>query len=780
MTRLKRISRLSYKTQGSVGEGERKIAMGRMRRMTRAFKIVRVVVLLALLMGTLGIGPSQALDRSLRRAVLKTVVRIYATVEDAGGDLKPLWWGSGTIVDPQGLILTNCHVAYPVAMGYPGDYEYDVLVVALTISSDEPARPTYLAEVAAYDPVLDLAIIRVTHELDGSPVDAGDLDLPYTGLGDSDMLEVGDQISILGYPGIGGETITFTSGNVSGFTRESGVQGRAWIKTDATIAGGNSGGTAVDEDGLLVGVPTQGGVTDEIVDVRPVADTNGDGVIDDRDSAVPIGGFINALRPVNLALSLIEQARSGVVVERDAPDREAYEGDATLSRLFFASEINDTGLPVDVVTSLPSASHSLYLFFDYEGMVDGVIYSMKTYIDGQYADDWGLSPTVWSGGETGMWWIGWSEADFEDADYDLEVYVEEKKLGEASIRIGGRASSDPALRNIVFSDGITTKDEPTNPGYLLPAGATEVYAFFDYENMDKRDEWTQIWYMDGEEVFSESDRWSEAGEGRFWISIINKSGVEPGRYRLELYIEDEPTATSDFWVVGETGGKTDGASFDQIVFAEGVTRRGDPVDETDEFPSGAEEVHIFSDYEGMQDGLDFNEVWYIDDVKVLEMPYEWEWGDEGTFYDFIYSSAGALPDGVYKVELTVEGQVLRSGEMTMGEGRQTKPPKKDEPEGIILEGYVKDASTKRGILGALFIVLKPDVLLRDFDWDESQVLTLAETDRSGYFELEDPLDPEGEFSILVAAKGYESIGGDGILIEELAEELPMEIFLESQ
>ncbi|UCC62107.1 MAG: trypsin-like peptidase domain-containing protein [Anaerolineae bacterium] len=747
--------------------------------MTRIFRILSVVAALALLMGGLSIVPSQALDRDVRRQVLKTVVRIYATVEDARGGLEPLWWGSGTVVDSQGLILTNCHVAYPVAMGYPGDYEYDVLVIALTISSDEPARPTYLAEVAAYDPALDLAVIRVTHDLDGSPVDPENLDLPFTDLGDSDTLEVGDKINIFGYPGIGGETITFTSGNVSGFTRESGVQGRAWIKTDATIAGGNSGGTAVDEDGLLVGVPTQGGVAEEIVDARPVADTNGDGVIDGQDSAVPIGGFINALRPVKLALPLIEQARSGVTVERDKMERKNYTGGARLSRLFFASDINDFNLPVDVVTYLPSDSSSLYFFFDYEGMVDGVVYAMKTYINGQEREDWGLSPTVWSGGESGMWWIGWSDADFADAAYDLEVYVEDEKLAEASIEVGGRPSPDAAFRNVIFSEDVTKQDEPTKPGYLLPAGATEVYAFFDYENMRQGDAWTQVWYMDGEEAYTESDRWSEPGDGSFWISVSSRSGLAPGRYRLELYIEDELEATSDFWVVGDSDGEVGTASFDEVVFAEGVTRRGDPEDETDAFPSGTEEIHIFSDYDGMQDGLDFTEVWYIDDVMVLELPYEWEWGNNGTFYDYIYARSGARSDGVYRVDLVVEGQVLQSGEVTVGQGRQSRPPKDDEPQGVVLEGTIKDASTKRGIAGALFIVLLPDVSLRDFEWDESQVLAMAEADRQGYFELADPLDPEGEFSIVVAAKGYETIGGDGILIGDLAEELPLEIFLES-
>jgi S1-C subfamily serine protease len=768
---------------GSRGEREREVAMKRTTRVTQVFKILSIVMVLALLMGTLGTVPSQALDRETRRQVLKSVVRLYATVEDASGDLTPLWWGSGTIIDPQGLILTNCHVALPAAMGYPPDYEYDVLVVALTISSDEPARPTYLAEVAAYDPFLDLAVVRVTHDLDGSPVDSEALDLPHTNLGDSSTLVVGDKLNIFGYPGIGGETITFTSGNVSGFNREAGVDGRAWIKTDATIAGGNSGGTAVDEEGLLVGVPTQGGVTDEIVDARPVADTNGDGVIDNQDSAVPIGGFINGLRPINLALPLIEQARSGVTVQRDAPDRKDYEGDATFSRPFFSSEINDFNLPVDVITYLPSDASSLYLFFDYEGMTDGVTYAMKTYIDGREGEDWGLPPTVWNGGESGMWWIGWSDADFEDAQYDLEIYVEDETLLEASIEIGGQPSRDPAFRNLVFSDGVTQKDEPTNPGYLLPVGVTEIYAFFDYENMTERDEWTQIWYMDGQQVFSESDRWPEAGDGYFWTSVTNKSGLEAGRYRMELYIEDELKTTSDFWVVGDSSGKSGGAFFDEIIFAQDISRRGEPVGETDEFSSGTERVYIFADYEGMQDGLDFAEVWYIDDVQVLELPYEWEWGDKGTFDDYIYSSSGDLPDGAYRVELLVEGQVLQSGETTIGEGRQTRPPQdkdKDESEGVILEGYIKDANTGKGIRGALFIVLLPDVLLQDFEWDESQVLTLAESDRNGYFELEDPLDLDGEYSLVVAAEGYEMIGGDGILIEELAEELPLEILLESE
>ena len=91
---------------------------------------------------------------------------------------------------------------------------------------------------------------------------------------------------------------------MSGFSSAQGVKGRAWIKTDATVAGGNSGGTAVDEQGFLVGVPTKFGAGDDQdpVGCRQYADTNNDGRIDRNDACIPMGGFINALRPVNLAL----------------------------------------------------------------------------------------------------------------------------------------------------------------------------------------------------------------------------------------------------------------------------------------------------------------------------------------------------------------------------------------------------------------------------------------------------------------------------------------------
>jgi hypothetical protein len=133
-------------------------------------------------------------------------------------------------------------------------------------------------------------------------------------LGNSDTVQLGDPLTILGYPQIGGETITLTYGEVGGFTSEKKFGDRAFIKTAANITGGTSGGLAMDHLGYMVGVPTQlgNGRAGDLLDCRVLVDTNGDGDIDERDQCVPVGGFINALRPINLALPLIEEAKSAL------------------------------------------------------------------------------------------------------------------------------------------------------------------------------------------------------------------------------------------------------------------------------------------------------------------------------------------------------------------------------------------------------------------------------------------------------------------------------------
>lgn len=238
------------------------------------------------------------------------VVQIVAMYYNEYNQLVPGWTGSGSIISPDGLILTNAHVVLSDRF-----FQVEAIGIAITDHEDQPPVLRYYADVLQYDEDLDIAVIKISTDLNGNPVDTASLNLPFIPLGNADDLSLGDSITILGYPGIGGETITLTRGEVSGFTSEPGRGNRAFIKTNATIAGGNSGGMAADSEGYLIGIPTQlgyGGDSD-FVDCRWLADTNNDGVINELDNCVPTGGFINALRPINLALPLIEAAQAGVI-----------------------------------------------------------------------------------------------------------------------------------------------------------------------------------------------------------------------------------------------------------------------------------------------------------------------------------------------------------------------------------------------------------------------------------------------------------------------------------
>jgi S1-C subfamily serine protease len=280
----------------------------------------------------------------------RAVVQIIALI-NLNGQVIEGWTGSGTVISEDGLILTNAHVVL-------SDRFYDVvdLMVSITTEQDQPPVPLFYADVLQADANLDLAVIKVRSDITGGPANFSALGIEPVKIGRAESLQLGDPIIILGYPGIGGETITLTRGEVSGFTSEAPYGNRAFIKTSATIAGGNSGGLAATPQGEIIGVPTQVGSGDldgAIVDCRPLADTNRDGVIDERDNCVPTGGFINALRPVNLAQPMIDAALAGQVAILEEPTTQEpqdyeQEGEVVLFDEFldnrnnwFLSEFNE-------------------------------------------------------------------------------------------------------------------------------------------------------------------------------------------------------------------------------------------------------------------------------------------------------------------------------------------------------------------------------------------------------------------------------------------------------
>ena len=139
--------------------------------------------------------------------------------------------GSGFVIDPRGIILTNRHVvadAQEVTVKFADGREFRVA-----------------ADDIKTDPRTDIAIVRVK--------DAGHLDA--VPMGNSDQVEVGDWVLAIGSPF--GLDMTVTAGIISAKGRGINKTEREdYIQTDAAINPGNSGGPLLNLDGEVIGINT--------------------------------------------------------------------------------------------------------------------------------------------------------------------------------------------------------------------------------------------------------------------------------------------------------------------------------------------------------------------------------------------------------------------------------------------------------------------------------------------------------------------------------------------
>ena len=228
----------------------------------------------------------------LRRALLATV----DIVVPIDGDINDTVEGSGSVLTPDGYILTNYHVMADTEGSGNLYNKGGMAMIAVNDPSDLHALPvfTYQAHLVQFDATLDLAVLKIVAPIDHESPLPADLDLVTMAIADSSQVQFNDDIECLGFPGIGGDSVTFIRGVISGFLDE-GPRGPAWFKTDAQINHGNSGGAAINDQGEMIGVPTR-------ISSDPQA-----------------GGIIGLIRPINLAAPLIAAATAKITTNGPAP-----------------------------------------------------------------------------------------------------------------------------------------------------------------------------------------------------------------------------------------------------------------------------------------------------------------------------------------------------------------------------------------------------------------------------------------------------------------------------
>jgi S1-C subfamily serine protease len=231
-------------------------------------------------------GSRRSVSRSQIKQAIAAVGLIIVRGAGEPAERTPRPRGSGVVVRPEGVVATNYHVIFD--KGARGFYPDIFFTLPSESAQAVSLQNRYRLKPLLIDREQDLALLRI--ETDGKS--GAPLIFPCIEMGDSRSLQMGDELVIIGFPEKGGLSVTVNRGQVRGKDTL-----RNWIKTDARVIHGNSGGAAVNPEGELIGIPTR-----VVADSQPI-DKNGDGFPDDY-SLQSATGF---LKPSHLISTMLRQ-----------------------------------------------------------------------------------------------------------------------------------------------------------------------------------------------------------------------------------------------------------------------------------------------------------------------------------------------------------------------------------------------------------------------------------------------------------------------------------------
>lgn len=510
-----------------------------MRRQTRTV-LFAALILLSFAVGLVGSAPKvQALDRDVAQRILRSSVKLM-TPFDADEDAGSLC--SGTMLDQEGYILTNFHcIGYPTSGGadselddlglQPGDFfnAKGLSVVAITDDARKLPKPAYVAQALSYDADLDIAVLKIVAYYNSKQKITSTLPVVSMDLADSDAVEVLDDVIVVGYPGIAGDTVTATEGRISGFVDEDGDDEFDWFKTDVLVNQGNSGGSAINEAGQLIGVPTAR--------------------IQDR-----AGNVIYLIRPTNRAVPYIDEARkigaSGGQIVTQPPSRPAAKptGKASFGEIVFGTAFDESKGILGAATGFLSGTTEVHAGLPYEGMRDGMDWSYAWQYEGQEIA--GDTELEWKYGASGILDLSLSgKKGLTDGSYNLLVYVRDDLVQEAGFSIGTRQANNrpPQKPQSSADDGVIITGTVLDYATQRPIqGAVVVFLFSDLtvddfdadESQDKTDTVLSYGVTDAEGVYTID---TPLPRGEAYTAIVGAKGYQriAEDFALEI-LEDDP------------------------------------------------------------------------------------------------------------------------------------------------------------------------------------------------------------------------------------------------
>jgi S1-C subfamily serine protease len=239
-------------------------------------------------------------------AALEKIVTAVGQVIATGGESADTK-GSGVVVSRDGLVITCNHVLGNA--GRSGRILFAPVDEDRLFRPQDPKTMLQLQLVRAL-PEYDLALLRIRGYADGRPL-AKEQRFESLRIGRSDDLHLLESVYVIGFPRVGGQTVTVIEGHVAGKDLAN-----QWLKLDAAISRGYSGGAVVNRRGELIGVPTE--IRADIEDLRDDPAAGGEARV--------LYGLMSWVRPSEMVTRLLASPRTAELAPEPAAASGLIEG----------------------------------------------------------------------------------------------------------------------------------------------------------------------------------------------------------------------------------------------------------------------------------------------------------------------------------------------------------------------------------------------------------------------------------------------------------------------
>ncbi|MDA0270739.1 MAG: serine protease [Chloroflexi bacterium] len=480
---------------------------------TSAAEATPILVTPGLNVGTAETPAATIPDHELARAVVQVLA-----IDTTSGSEQVARYGSGAIVDAeQRLVLTSYRVVSPYRAD--GSTAYTRLAVALNTTPGEPAGDRYAAEIVIADVDMGVAVIRLTEPLDGQE---DEFDLPPVLMGQATGMGNGVPLRLFGHVGGSASTdpVSVTQATIVGQRGEAGQTGRTWLKIDARLPVGVSGGPAFNQSGQLVGMLAQ-------------------------EQYVP-QGQVGLVRPVDVFAAIIERARTtsgtftpplyrGVTIPSDG---------VWVSRPAFAANAVESSAGRDLLdygSGFAEGLAALYYEYTVLGAQPGTVIEERWYLDG-VAQDSLSSSFVWDQGGYGLISdriAAPGAAGIPRGTWRVEAWVGGAVRATASATIGLPAPT-AATPNAVPVGGATLV-APDGSVLVGPyTTAPQLLALFDLSGMASVGRVQWVVFRDNQPVHTSPPvQWTQGNGGRFWVGYSSGDLIPSGTWEFELLADGQ-------------------------------------------------------------------------------------------------------------------------------------------------------------------------------------------------------------------------------------------------